>query len=186
MSLIAAFHWNKSPRCAISTMVVDDETMQYVSAPKMQTLPKGFLSFRKAAKAVIKEFFVELIKLNKINKQPIVLEFKIVFHAYDIPYLMPAKESSFVYKTFNAFARKAKKSIRSMKIKPQLRKKLTGKALIQFKKELRSLHLVSRKKTTGFEYHLWAVALHATTATYKTTLQQVRRTLVDAMWDEDI
>lgn len=186
MSLIAAFHWNKSPRCAISTMVVDEETMQYMSPPKIQALPKGFLNFRRAAKAVIRDFFIEIIRLHKANKKPIILEFKIVFHVHDIPYLMPAKESSFVYKTFNAFARKAKKSIRTMKIQPQLRKKLTGKTLIQFKKELRALHLVSRKKTTGFEYHLWAIALHATPVTYKARLQQVRKILVDAMWSEEI
>lgn len=186
MSLIAAFLWNKSPRCSISTMIINNQNMAFLLPPAIDYLPKGFCVFRKNAKMIIKHFFDQIIRLKKLTKEPIVIEFKIVFYAHDIPYLIPAKESMFVYKTFNKYLSKAKKQAKQFKVNPQLRRRLSGVQLKRFKKELRNLHLVSQTRETNFEYHLWTVALHATNATYKTKLQQTKKKLVDAMWEEAI
>ena len=183
MSLIAAFLWNKSPRCSISTMIFDEETIQLLSAPTIHYFAKSYFRFRRDVKLVIKHFFAEIKRLQQRHKKPITLEFKIVFHAHDIPYLKPAKESKFVYDLFLKYYKKTKRKLKSIDINPQLRKRLTGRHLIQFKKELRSLYLVSRKRHTGFEYHLWTVALHATPATYAAKLNKIRTKLVNAVWD---
>lgn len=186
MSLIAAFLWNKSPRCSISTMVIDDKKIAFLLAPTIHYLPKSFFGLRKNAKSVIKHFFNEIIRLRKSTKEPIIIEFKIVFYAHDIPYLIPSKESKFVHKIFNNYLSKTKKKIKQLKVNPQLRRRLSGVALKRFKKELRNLHLVNQTRETNFEYHLWTVALHATNATYKTKLQQIKKKLIDAIWEEAI
>ncbi len=186
MSTIAVFLWNKSPRCSISTMMVNTQNMAYLKSPTIDYLPKNFLGFRKNAKAIIKQFFSEIIRINKVTNEPIIIEFKIVFHAHDIPYLIPAKESVLVYKIFNKYLSKTKKQIKQLKVNPQLRRRLSGAALKRFKKELRNLHLVSQTRETHFEYHLWTVALHATNSTYKVKLHQTKKKLTDAMWKEAI
>lgn len=186
MSMIAAFLWNKSSNGSISTMIIDDQSMQFLLRPKIYYMPQGYFRFRVAAFRIIKDFFMQIKRLHKLDKKTVILEFRIVFHAYEIPYLLPAKESKFVYTNFMAFAKLTKKTLKTLQIKPQLRKRLSGKALQQFKRELRSLHLVSRKRNTGFEYHLWTVALHATSTTYKEKLHVVREKLVNAMWNNEI
>lgn len=184
MSLIAAFLWNKSPRPSISTMIFDDESMDLLVQPTIQYYPKSYFQFRRAARSSIKTFFSQIERWHSSSKQTVVVEFRIVFHAHDIPYLIPAKESKFVFTSFNKYFKKTAKKIPAMTLKPQLRKRLSGKSLKQFKKELRSLYLVSRKKDSGFEYHLWAVALHATAATYRGRLHKIRNKLLSAMWNE--
>lgn len=186
MSLIAALFWNKSPNCAISYMIVDDENMQYVVKPTINRLPKKYASFKKSAKNTIKEFFIEVKNLHIKHKKPIIVEYKIVFHVPHLLNFTPAKESLFVQKQFIKYCKKTIKKSKSIKLKPQLRNRLSGKALKQFKKKLRSLYLVSRKKDTGFEYHLWTVALHATPATYAEKLLQVRKKLLKLMWKEEL
>lgn len=183
MSIIAAFLWKKSPTCSISTMIFDDETLEFFLSPQLQFLPIPYLQFRRATKKIVCEFFLQLQKLTKISNKPIIIEFKIVFHAHEIPYLKPSRESKFVYKTFKKRLNKAKKELNNIKIQPQLRKLLSGKHLSRFKREIRSLYLVRRKRDTGFEYHLWVVALHATPTTYVLKLQQIRTKLINAMWD---
>lgn len=184
MSLIAAFYWSRSPRCSISMMIFDSDNVKLLLPPKIQYLPKGYFKFKSAAKTIIQDFFQQVVSLHKLAKNPIIIEFKIVFQAHDIPYLMPAKESKLVYKLFTQSFQKNKKKFKLLELKPQLRRRLSGKPLKRFKKELRSLHLVSRKRDTGFEYHLWSIALHATQSTYAIKLQQIRNKLVNAMWDE--
>lgn len=186
MAMIAAFLWNKSSNGSISTMIIDERSMQYLSPPKIHHMPQAYFRFRLAAFKLIKEFFMQIKRLHKLHKKPVIIEFRIVFHAYDIPYLLPAKESKFVYTNFMVMVKLLKKTLRNLQIKPQLRKRLSGRELQQFKKGLRSLHLVSRKRHTGFEYHLWTVALHATSTNYKDKLITVREKLLRAMWNEEI
>lgn len=184
MSLVAAFLWHKSPRPSISTMILEDEEMQILVAPRKRYCPKSYLSFRKTAKEEIQNFFNDVKRLQKVHARPVILEFKIVFHAHDIPYLMPAKESRFVHTTFIKMVRKLKKQIKHVTVRPQLRSKLSGKSLKQFKQGLQRLHVVRRKRDTGFEYHLWTVALHATSTTYAEKLERMRKKMLAAMWDE--
>lgn len=184
MSLVAAFVWTKSPRCSISTMIYDDDNLEIVSKPRIQYFSEGYFSFRRYSKNAIKEFFTDIERLQKTRQTPVIIEYKIVFNVHEIPYLAPAKESKFVHKTFNILARKLKSKVNEVKIRPQLRSRLSGKPLKHFKRELRTLHLVSRRRDTGFEYLLWSVALHATAATYLKKLQFIRNKLVSAMWEE--
>lgn len=181
MSLIAAFLWNKTPRCSISVMVVDSRTMEWLIPPKIYYLPKSYLRFQFTARNIIKDFFRQLKRLRKISNKPIMLEYKTVFYAHNIPYISPAKESLHVHTIFLRAYKNTNKKIKKLQLQPQLRRRLSGKALIQFKKELRTLHLVHRKKETHFEYHLWTVALHATPATYVSKLQRVRKKLLNTL-----
>ena len=164
-------------------MVFDDEEAKFLSPPTIKYFPQSYLAFKKASKAVIKDFFAQIERLRKLHKKPVTIEFKIVFHAPHVPYLTPAKESKFVYRVFKNDVRKIRKKSKTIKVKPQLRRRLSGRGLKIFKKELRSLYLVSRKRDTGFEYHLWEVALHATSQTYAAKLRKIRSNLVDAMWE---
>jgi hypothetical protein len=184
MSIVAAFLWKKHPRLSLCTMIYDDENIDMLSPPKILYFPESYLRFRREAKNAIKDFFEKIKKLHEAHRKPVIIEFKIVFHAHAIPYLSPSKESLYIYSIFSYYLKKTKKRLKSIKIKPQLRNRLTGKALNQFKRELRSLYLVSRKKDTGYEYHLWTVALHATTATYADKIRQIRTRRLNAMWND--
>jgi hypothetical protein len=186
MSLIAAFLWNKTANSSISTMIIDDENFEFLSRPKIQYFPNGFFHFRRATKKSIKEFFSQIEVLHKTLDKRIIIEFRIVFTAHDIPYLKPSLQSKFVYKTFFSYLKKMQNKITSLECKPQLRNKLSGRELKIFKKELRALHLVSRKRDTGFEYHLWTVALHATPTTYVAKLRRMKSRLINKVWDDRI
>lgn len=184
MKIVAAFLWNKSPRCTISSMIFDYQKMDIISKPEIVYLPKGYLSFRHHASKTIKIFFQKIKSLNKITKAPVIIEYRIVFYAHMIPYLKPAKESKYVYQMFTKQLNKTQKKFKALHVQSQLRNKLTGKNLKRFKKTLRDLHLVSRKRNTGFEYHLWTVALHATTSTYENILKQVKNKLLKKMYED--
>ena len=181
MSLIAAFMWKKHPRCSISTLILESENMEVLSKSDIHYFTTGYLRFRRESKKTIKNFFAKIEKEYKTHKTSVTLEYKIVFHALHIPYLSPSKESKYVAKVFANYLKKTKKKIK-MEVKPQLRNRLSGKSLKQFKRELRSLYLVSRKKHTNYEYHLWTIALHATKATYASKLQKIRLKLIDKVW----
>jgi hypothetical protein len=165
-------------------MIIDDKVPKIIAQPKIHYLPNGVISFRRYAKSIIKNFFSQIEALPKSQKNPIKIEHKIVFHAKHIPYLTPAKESLFVYKVFMKHAKKLKSKSRYVVIEPQLRKLLSHKPLRSFKKNLRSMELVSRKRNTGFEYHLWAVAMHATKTSYSAKLNLLRNKLLNSMWQE--
>lgn len=182
MSLVAAFYWQKSPKCCISTLIFDDDTMEIVSSPKINYFPANSLSFKNKVKKCIKDFFTEINNLYHEYDVYIKIEFKIVFNVMHIPYLKPAKESKYVYKTFMYWLEKTKKRITTLKISSQLRKTLSGKPLHYFNRELKALHLVRRKKDTRFEYKLWAVALHATESNYEKKLKRVRNILLRQVW----
>lgn len=184
MSIVAAFLWNKSPRTYISTMIFDEDTMEVFTLPKIEFFAKGYLTFRRQAKKSILAFFNDIIKAYSKKRKTVRLEFKIVAEVSDIPYMYPAKESRYVRKVFLYYAKKTKQKIKRLKVSPQLRSKLTGRALRIFKRELKSLYLVQRRRDTGYEYHLWAVALHATASTYLEKINRVRRILIDAIWNE--
>ncbi len=186
MSLIAAFLWNKSPRCSISIMVLDEQTMRFLIPPRSHYLPKGYFRFRQAAKKIVTEFFSQIAHLQKAHKTTVLIEFKTVFETHEIAYMQPAKESLYVHRVLMRSYNKTANKIKKVHIQPQLRRRLSGKSLIQFKHGLRNLHLVSRKKDTHFEYHLWAVALHATPATYTAKLQRLRKKMLAALWDENL
>jgi hypothetical protein len=184
MSIIAAFYWTKSPRHSISTLIFDDETVDILSPAKIDYLPQNDMSFQKAAKLCIQQFFSEISKLNRIYQQPISVEFKIVFKVHEIFYMQPSDESQFVYDFFNKIFKQTKSKIKSLKLRPQLRKRLSGKSLKHFKKELRTMALIIRKRNTGYQYHLWALALHATNMTYLSKLKKIKKNLFNRLWQQ--
>lgn len=181
MSLVAAFLWKKTPE-SISTLIFDDDNVNIILKPNIHYLPKNFLAFRREAKKIINHFFSKIVRAHALSKTKIKLEYKIVFTAENIPHLTPAKESLFVYKTFIYHAKKTKKRIKNLKIQPQLRRKLSGKILRKFNKQLQHLYLLNRKQKTRYEYNLWAVALHATPGTYEVTLNRIKEKLMDSFW----
>lgn len=183
MRLVAAFLWNKSPRCSISTMLVDEDNVKILLPPKIHYLTNGYFKFRKDAKDIITNFFKEIIFLQKQHQAIIKIEYRIVFHS-DIFYMIPAKESAFVLRIFLQHLVKLERQNPDIIVGMQLRNKLSGKALRHFKRRLRSMYLVSRKKDTGFEYHLWTVALHATKTNYEKKLNSIQEKLVNAVWSE--
>jgi hypothetical protein len=185
MSLIAALQWRKSPKCCVATLIFDEENMKILSSPKINYLPKNYFRLKREVKKIIKDYFQQIQKLHHEYGKPIKLEFKIVFNVKNIPYIIPAKESKFVYKNFNYWIKKTQKRIKNLTVNPQLRKKLSGKSLKSFNKQLQSLHLVSRKKDTRYEYNLWAVALHATVSNYERKLKLVRKILLDSYERDD-
>jgi hypothetical protein len=67
-----------------------------------------------------------------------------------------------------------------------LRKKLSGTPLKRFKRELRYLSLVSRKKNTNYEYHLWCIVLHATAKNYENRLKALKSKLINSFWNNSI
>lgn len=186
MSLIAALYWNKSPHCSISTMILNDENFEFVVLPKIEYLSGNYFSFRKKVKKTLRQFFHDIESSFITYQTPVVLEFKIVFNSNDVPYLKPARESRLVSKVFRNLAKKTQRRIKYLTIKPQLRSKLSGKSLKQFKQGLRALYLVSRKRDTGYEYHLWSIALHATSTTFDKKLTLVRKKLERKIWQEVI
>lgn len=181
MSLIAAFLWKKSPNQSISTLIFDDSNIKILSSPVIHYLPDGYLRFRRETNKIVKNFFLQALYFHNVTKQPIKIEHKIVFDA-DIPYLIPAKESKYVYRTFMYWAKKISKKIRYLKICPQLRKKLSGKSLKFFNRGLRSFDLLSRTAGTRYEYNLWALALHATPATFEEKLKYLKNKLIAEYW----
>lgn len=187
MSIVATFLWIKSPKLSICTMIHDNQTVELLLKPMRQDLPSGYFPFRKAVKKIIGDFFQEIVQLHKARETQIIIEYKIIFNATVYPYyVVPSKESKFVYKTFMKGLKKLTKRNEFISVKPQLRSKLTGKSLKYFKRELRALYLVSRKRNTGFEYLLWMVALHATESTYKKLLAQMRNKLFDSAWHKEV
>lgn len=186
MRLIAAFMWSKAKRNSISTLIFDTDDIKVLSPPTKHFLPKNYFSFRQSIRKITNDFFQQIIELNKQSEKSVSVEFKIVFRTHEIAYMKASADSLYVLKYFMQCVKKTKKKIKNIELQPQLRKRLTGRSLKLFKKELQSLYLVSRKRNGGFEYHLWAIALHATKATYADKLRQIRHKLVDSMWDENI
>src|SRR5690349_4680802 len=99
---------------------------------KYKYFPRESLLFRKSARHSIKNFFSEIAKLYKMYEQIIIVEFKIVFKVHEIYYMLSSDESKFVYQCFMNFFKKTKRKIKLIKIKPQLRRRLSGKALKNF------------------------------------------------------
>jgi len=180
MAIVAAFLWCKHPRCSVSTMILNTKTMAILDKPTIAYFPQYSLRFKKNIKKFINEFITK-IEAYQTDTNPITVEYKIVFPS-DIPYMVPAKESHYTYQNFLKSLQRTQKKIKQLKVKPQLRNRLTGKALKRFKQGLRSLYLVSRKRDTNYEYHLWTVALHATRATYSEKLKQIKKVLTDKIW----
>lgn len=181
MSLVAAFVWRKTPKLSISTFMYNNENIKIIVAPTQHLLPHTLRTFKKETKKIINNFIMELKTLSKLHSK-IIIEYKIVFNVSFIPWMIASDESMFVYKYFLRAVTKLQKKIHHIKIKPQLRNKLKGKSLKHFKRELRKMDLVSRKKHTGYEYVLWMVALHATSETYKKKLDAMKQKLLDSIF----
>lgn len=183
MSLIAAFLWRKSPKLSICTLMFDSETMKIISSPKIVYFSKKLFSFRSEAKQIINEFVFQLMQFSKVYKN-IFIEFKIVFDVSDMSWFKVSNKSRFVNGFFIKSVAKIQRTNPHIKLRAQLRQKLSGRALKHFKRELRLMNLVSRRRDTGFEYHLWTVALHATPKTYEKKLQIIKKKLFQTWWNE--
>jgi len=186
MSIVAAFLWQKSPKQSISTLIVDEDTLTVYSRPKKFIFSKKLFSFSRESKKVINHFSDHLMKLATKYQKKITVEYKIVFLVNTISWMNPARESKAVLTLFLKAIKKIQKKYPNVMLAPQLRRKLSGKSLVMFKRELRKLELVSRKRNTGYEYHLWAIALHATASSYDKKLLMLRNTLVNKYWNETI
>ncbi len=186
MSIVAAFLWQKSPTQSISTLIFDEDTLTVYSRPKKFTLSKKLFSFSRESKKIINNFSDHLIRLSTKYQKKITVEYKIVFLVNTISWMSPARESKAVLRLFRKAIKKIQKKHANIVLAPQLRRKLSGKSLLMFKRELRKLELVSRKRNTGYEYHLWAIALHATSTSYNKKLLMLRNALVNKYWNETI
>jgi len=181
MSLIATFLWKKSPQ-TIATFVFDDETIQIIRTPQIFYLPKKLKFLKKEIIKIVTDFIKDLEILSKEHAR-IIVEYKIVFKAESIPWITLSPESKYVYKKFIQAMTISQTNCKQIKLKPQLRKKLSGKALKYLKQELQKMELVSGKRTRGFEYHLWMIALHATAKTYRPTLKKIKQRLFTYLLD---
>ena len=82
---MATFLWRKSPRASICTFIYDNDSIEMISEPKISFFSHKLFSFRKEAKKIINSFISELEKLSSDNKEPIVIEYKIVFNVISVP-----------------------------------------------------------------------------------------------------
>ena len=181
MSLVAAFLWSKSTS-SIATVIFDDDTMQVLSTPKITYFPPYSFKFKRIMKQFIRAFCDDIKVLSATSQQRIIIEYKIVFITRRWRYMVPSKESKYVYKIFQQMMNKLSNRIPEIDLKSQIRNKLKGKHLLAFNRKLRSLNLVSRKVNTRFEYNLWAVALHATKKSYEKSLAKISEKLMEAFW----
>lgn len=183
MAIVAAFLWNKKKNPSISTLIFDESNMKILSPPHIDYFAEDFFRFKNEVTKVIEHFFEKILSFN--NNQKIVIEFKIVFNATQVYYLIPSPKSNFVYRTFKYFLHKTKQKSKNVHVNPQLRKQLSGRSLKLFHRQLRLLNLVSRKINTRFEYNLWGVALHATPKTFELRLKSIRQKLMDEFWKKE-
>ena len=184
MSIVAAFLWRKTPKPQICTMVYDDQTLIILSAPKIYYFSQKTFSFRKEAKLIVDEFINELSTLAILKTTRLIIEHKIFFKTSGTFWFIPAKKSQFLYDYFIKAIHRLKKLSFEVSLKPQLRSRLKGRPLKIFKRELRKMKLVSRKRDTHYEYHLWALALHATSKTYDKKLASLKEKLLDQFWNQ--
>jgi hypothetical protein len=184
VAIIAAFYWKKSPRCSISMMTIDAESLKIISPPKIIFLENYSYSLKRNVKKIIKNFFINLIELSQEGNNEINIEYKIVHIVPHHYILKPAKESKYVYDTFFLFFKKYHQ-YGDFKLNPQLLKFLKGKDLLYFKRKLRYFNLVSRKKQNGHEYSLWMIALNITSLTYSKKINILKQKLLDKFWNEE-
>ncbi len=184
MTIVAAFCWKKAPQLSVSTMIVDLNNLELLSAPKILFLSPGIFAFRKDAREIVKQFISEIIDASK-GIDEINIEYKITFPRKLFWFQKPSKESRYIY---NYFFKQIKKLIQNPEFKlcPQLRKRLSGKDLLTFKRELRKLGLIERKREKFYEYALWNIALHATSKTYKDKLNILKKKLINKYWETPI
>ena len=92
MNLIAALMWKKHPRCSISTMILDSDNVHIIAKPNIHYLTSGYLRFRRDSKQLMKDFFAQVESVEKKYKQPVTIEYKIVFHAPHTTYISPSPD----------------------------------------------------------------------------------------------
>lgn len=97
----------------------------------------------------------------------------------NIPWIKPANKSKFI---LNYFLKKTN-HLQDVKVQPQLRNRLKGKSLKYFKRQLRKMELVSRKRGSEYEYLLWMVALHVTSKSYEIKLKTIKTKILEHFWE---
>lgn len=184
MNIKAAFYWNGSKDKSISYMIIDNN-FQIRLDPVIKKLdPKNFDSFKREAIKTISSFFSEIEDIYRADKNNnITIEYKIVSHGspvilHDAKIHKPSDRTEFVKEQFNQHYKRIKISNDSLKLASQFKKNLTKPALIEFKENLNNLHIVIKQKNNAYQYHLWALALHATKSTYKKVLKKLTKAVM--------
>lgn len=183
MDIIAAFRWDSSEK-SISYMAVD-ENFRVRIIPVITKLPKNNLSsFFLEAKNIINSFFTEIETIYRGNTEcNISIEFKIVGHGspahhYHTKMHKPNESTEFVRKSFFDGFDQCKEKNHSLQLaEKQYRTNLKKPRLTEFKAGLDNLHLIEKKKNNAYQYHLWALILHATKSNYKKEITKLTKIL---------
>lgn len=183
MNIIAAFRWDSTEK-SISYMVID-ENFRVRVIPVITKLPKTILkSFFPEAKNIINSFFREIENIYRGNPNcNISIEYKIVGHGspahhYHTRLHKPTESTEFVRKTFFDDFEQCKEKYPSLQLaEKQYRTNLKKPALTEFKRGLDDLNLIEQKKNNAYQYHLWALVLHATKSNYHKEITKLTKIL---------
>ncbi|HAT1998351.1 TPA: hypothetical protein I8Z84_000064 [Legionella pneumophila] len=182
MDIIAAFRWDSSEK-SISFMAIDENYSVRI-IPLNTKLPKNNLNqLFQEAENTIKGFFKEIETIYRGKPDAnIRIEYKIVGHGspahhYHTKMHKPSDSTEFVrksfFETFNDY-----KSAYSLRLaEKQYRTNLKKPALTQFKAGLDNLELIEKKKNNAYQYHLWALILHATKSNYAKEITKLTKIL---------
>lgn len=183
MDIIAAFRWDSTDK-SISYMVIDDNFRVRV-IPVITKLTKTNLnSFFSESKNMINSFFKEVENIYRGNPNcNVSIEYKIVGHGspahhYHTKMHKPSEHTEFVRTTFFNDFDQCKEKYPSLQLaEKQYRTNLKKPALTEFKSGLDNLDLIEQKKNNAYQYHLWALILHATKSNYHKEITKLTKIL---------
>lgn len=181
MNIIGAFHWDGSNPKSISTIIIDEDYSVRLEPSISKLKGLSLIDFKIEAEKLINNFFreIETFAKNK-NGNTVTVEYKIVGHAsvaspFHTQMHKPSDCTEFVRDKFHECFNKLTEKYSSLTLAKQYRSKLQNSALITFKQGLGDLQMVSAKRGNAFQFHLWSLALHATTGNYEKKLRNLSR-----------
>lgn len=165
-------------------MIIDKDYQIRTMPVIIKTPQKDLDSFKKEAEQAIQSFFEEIEKTYKGNEDCfITIEYKIVGNAspashYHTQMHKPSNRTEFVRSTFFDYFHKAQIKNQLLQLADkQYRSNLKKPALTEFQEGLNNLHLVEKKRSSAYQYHLWAIILHATKSSFKKELKKLMKIL---------
>lgn len=179
-TITATFFWQRADNKCISFMIIDNAYRLRVGPISKKLNYKNFNFFTLEAEKIIKQFFQEIESLRIGNQDKIVIERKILnpIPSFLLESLHPSSfETEFVNVKFMDYFHRLKEKNPHVQLNKQLRKKLSGKALSEFKNKLYALQIISTQKNNAYQWHLWALALHVTNSNYQAILRKLSKTL---------
>lgn len=186
MEIIAAFRWDSTKK-SISYMAVDENYQVRVIPVITKLHLNNLTSFYSEAENIINSFFREIEAIYRGNPNcNINIEYKIVGHGspayhYHTKMHKPSERTEFVRKSFFDNFKNCKNKNHSLQLaENQYRINLKKPTLTEFKAGLDNLELIEKKKNNAYQYHLWALLLHATKSNYKKEINKLTRILKPA------